>query len=73
MEFDLIVDLNKDTNISNINVDIDPSIVSASRTVDVAEVCVTHQFSPITPFIAEILGSGNTIPMNSCSRMILEQ
>ena len=53
----------------------DPASFPATpgRNVDIIRVCVNFEFSPITPFIAQILGAGNTLPMSSCSRMLMER
>lgn len=60
--------------VNNYSVAVKPSTVTVAITgsdSDYVTVSASYIFTPITPFLAQILGSGNTITLNAETSMLL--
>jgi Flp pilus assembly protein TadG len=63
----IVIDFSIAVNILPENIDIDYS----GTDNEFVEITVTFEFSPVTPFLAQLLGGGNTITLSSDTRMML--
>lgn len=68
-EIDAIV-LQYSVGVKLLDSDVNPPVYSGTYN-EYVTVSAVYEFTPITPFLAQILGAGNTIPLDSSSTMML--